>query len=67
MNGPENVFLGFLVESGVKGAPPQKKDRKKGGKKREEKKRKKKNTGEKYFLPLSLTPPKTTEGLFMSY
>lgn len=25
MNGPDNVFLGFLVESGVKGAPPAKK------------------------------------------
>lgn len=26
-----------------------------------------KNTGGKYLLPLRLTPPKTTEGLFMSY
>lgn len=51
MNGPDNVFLGFLVESGVKGAPPQKKT----------------TTGEKCFLPLRLTLPKTTESLCMSY
>lgn len=47
MNGSDNVFLGFLAESGVQEA--------------------KKNKGENICSLSNLTPPKTTEGLCMSY